>query len=139
MITHSKDFLKKNYIYLNITLLILCVYVILFPFLSKILEFISPNLVQCPYLTITHKPCPLCGGTRYLQNIGTAFSDITYLFNFFGILVLCVIFEFIFRTVTIIRIRQKKDMKRTILFDLLYHGLFLIFFFSYEILYLLYQ
>lgn len=75
--------MKRNYIYVNITLIILAIYVIFFPVISLVLEKINPNLTQCVYLKATGKECPLCGGTRYIKNIGTVFSDFTYLFNFF--------------------------------------------------------
>ena len=45
----------KNYRILSIVLLFLALYVVFFPFLSKILEKILPMFVICPYKFITNK------------------------------------------------------------------------------------
>ena len=99
--------IEKNYMYISMTFLLLAVYVILFPFISKGLEYISPEITQCQYKRITGKDCPLCGGTRYMRGLGQVFSDIT--------------------------IKKKKKLKRIIIFDIIIHLIIVILFFSYEI------
>lgn len=129
--------MKKGYIFVNITLLILAIYVIFFPFISLVLERINPTLTQCVYLKITGKECPLCGGTRYIKNFGTVITDITYLFNFFGIIILTIIFNIIFRIVNIILIKKNKDIKNIMIFDYILHGILLILFIGYEIIFIM--
>src|SRR5574344_2798364 len=98
--------MEKSYIYVNIALLILAIYVIFFPFISFFIEKINPDLTKCVYLKMTSKECPLCGGTRYLKNIKTVLTDITYLFNFFGIIILTIVFNVFFRIINIIKIKK---------------------------------
>ena len=131
--------LKENYMYINIVFLILCIYIIFFPFFAQLLENIFPALLQCPYKEITGKPCPLCGGTRYIANIGTAFHDITYLFNFFGIFMICVFIEIISRIYIIIRIKHKKNIDNILKIDIIWHILLIVAFASYEIIYIVIQ
>ena len=131
--------LKENYMYINIVFLILCIYIIFFPFFAQLLENIFPALLQCPYKEITGKPCPLCGGTRYIANIGTVFHDITYLFNFFGIFMICVFIEIISRIYIIIRIKRKKNIDTILKIDIIWHILLIVAFASYEIIYIVIQ
>lgn len=134
-----KQNFKKNYIYICITILLLCIYVIFFPFISTILTNLSPALTTCPYLALTGKPCPLCGGTRYFSNMSYALRDITYLFHPFGIIFFVIIFELLFRIYVLIKSKKNSITKRLIYFDLIYHAIVIVSFFSYEILYLLNQ
>lgn len=129
--------LKENYIYYNVTILLLSIYVIFFPFISKLLSAISPAFTQCAYLQITGKYCPLCGGTRYIQNIGQIFNDITYLFNFFGIVIIINLIEIVFRIICIIKIRSGKNMKKIIKYDIILHIILIITFLLYEIIFIL--
>jgi len=129
------DSIKKNYIYISITLLMLALYVIFFPCISDVLNKLSPELTQCVYLKITGKPCPLCGGTRYIRNIRNVFKDINYIFNPFGMIVICVIFEITFRIYYIIR-RNKLNLRNIFIFDIIIHTLMIIAFITYEILFL---
>jgi hypothetical protein len=93
--------IKKNYIYINITFLILAIYVIFFPIISYQIQKIIPLFGICPYFKITGKFCPLCTGTRYFANLPKAIGDITYLNNPFGIMAIAIIFEIIFRIIQI--------------------------------------
>lgn len=131
-------FIKKNYIYINIIVLMLSIYIILFPLISKYFAPIFPNLFDCVYLKITGKPCPLCGGTRYIRNIYKATEDITYLFNPFGIIMIFIIFETVYRLYNIITIRKEKSIKY-IKVDMLISSTALICFFIYEIVFILLQ
>ena len=79
----KKEYLK-TYKIVNIVIVCLVIYIYFFPQISIVLEKVMPNSTKCVYLTITGKPCPLCGGTRYIKNIKKCFYDITYLYNFFG-------------------------------------------------------
>lgn len=125
--------IEKNYMYISITFLLLAVYVILFPIISKGLEQISPQLTQCQYKRITGKDCPLCGGTRYMRGLGTVFSDITYLFHPFGYMMIGIAFELFFRIYCIYSIKKKKNLKKIIIFDIIIHLIIVVMFFTYEI------
>lgn len=126
---------KKNYKIINITILIICIYFVFFPIIAKLLENISPTLTKCPYLIFKGKPCPLCGGTRYFRNITKVFSDINYIFNFFGIIAIVLVLEIVFRVSNICR---KTYSEKLVKFDIFLHiFLFLIYTF-YEIWFIIY-
>lgn len=105
------ELIKKNYIYVNITLLLLCIYIIFFPVIEKIIKPIWLSFNECVYLKLTGKPCPLCGGTRYIANISKVFSDITYLFHPFGIIMIVIFSEIVFRIYNIITKKKEKSTK----------------------------
>lgn len=127
--------IKKNYIYVNITFFLLTIYIILFPIIAIPIKSIFPQFNECTYLKMTGKPCPLCGGTRYIQNLPKAFSDITYLFHPFGIIMLVIVGESIFRMYHIIT-RKKKKSKTYIELDVIIHLFIFVCFVSYEIIFL---
>ena len=91
------NFKKKNYIYVNITFILISIYIILFPIIQIPIKAIFPRFNECTYLRTTGKPCPLCGGPRYIQNLPKVFDDITYLFSPFGIIMICIFLEIIYR------------------------------------------
>lgn len=107
-------------------------YVILFPIISIPIKNIFPEFGQCTYLRITGEPCPLCGGTRYIQNLPQVFKDITYLFHPFGVIVMFVMFEFIFRIYNLVK---KKNEMKLIKIDIVIHIVAVTMFFIYEITY----
>ena len=123
--------MEKNYKIINIVVLCICLYlVILHPFVSKVMEEISPVLTRCPYMQLTGKPCPLCGGTRFLRNIKNVFYDIHYVFNIFGLIILIIFIEIIFR---IINLKTKQKNKTVIIFDIIIHLLLFIIYIVYSI------
>lgn len=123
--------IKNNYKVFNITILCICLYlVIFFPFISSLLEKISPALTKCPYLQFTGRPCPLCGGTRFLQNIKNVFNDIHYVFNIFGLIILIMILEIVFRIINLIK---KENRDSVIKFDTVIHIIFFICYLIYSI------
>ena len=130
--------MKKNYIFVNITLLLLTLYVILFPYVAVILEKIDPRLVQCPYLRLTGKPCPLCGGTRYIQGIPNALKDITYLIHPFGIIMIVIFIDTIFRVYNIITYKKEKSEK-WVKIDFVTHIFLYICFTLYEAVFIILQ
>ena len=130
------SFIKKNYIYVNITLLILTIYIILFPIISIPIKTIFPQFNECTYLRVTGKPCPLCGGTRYIQNLPKVFNDIAYLFHPFGVIMTFIFLESIFRIYNIIT-RKKEIKEKYVKIDILLHLTAIICFSIYEIVYLL--
>ena len=134
IINKSNDFstfFLKHYKTLNITLIGLGIYSICFPFLSKILELISPSLTKCAYKQITGNDCPLCGGTRFFNNILQNGFKFEYLFSPFGIMFLILIIELVSRTILLFNL--KKITKKIIIIDLIWHILILISYFSYLI------
>lgn len=122
--------IKKNYKIINIVILCICILILLLPIVLQILEQISPVFVKCPYLQLTGKPCPLCGGTRFIKNIGNAIDDLSYFLNFFGIIIIIVILEIIFRTINIIK---KKYKESVIKIDIILHIIIFIIYISYDI------
>lgn len=130
------NFWKKNYKSISIVFFGLAIYVILFPFVSKVLTTIFPTLGICPYLAMTGKPCPLCGGTRYIANLGRVWKDPTYLCHPFGIMMLFILFELVFRVVCFVWIKKQKKLDTMILFDVIVHLLVFVTFLTYEIIFL---
>ncbi len=130
------NFIKKNYIYVNITFLLLTIYIILFPIISIPIKTIFPQFNECTYLRITGKPCPLCGGTRYIQNLPKVFTDITYLYHPFGIIIIFIFVESIYRIYNILT-RKKEKTEQYIEIDIFMHLLGLICLSLYEIIFLI--
>ncbi len=129
--------LKKNYIYTAYTLLGMAIYVIFFPIFAKALNFLSPNLTECVYKKMTGKPCPFCGGTRYIANIGKALKDPSYLFHPFGFIILFVIFEVFFRIFCIYSLKtDKKYINTMAIVDILIHSIAILLLVIYEISFL---
>lgn len=128
--------IKKNYIYVNYTFLFITIYIILFPIIAIPIKAIFPQFNECTYLRITGKPCPLCGGTRYIQNLPKVFEDITYLFHPFGIVMIFIFLESIFRIYNIIT-RKKERTEKYVKIDILIHLMALIMFSVYEITFLI--
>ena len=132
------SFVKKNYIYVNITFLLLTIYIILFPIISIPIKEVFPQFNECTYLRVTGRPCPLCGGTRYIQNLPKVFEDITYLFHPFGIIMIFIFLESIFRIYNIVT-RKKERTEKYVKIDILIHLIALISFSVYEITFLIIQ
>lgn len=132
------NFVKKNYIYINLTFLFLTIYIILFPIIAIPIKMIFPQFNECTYLKTTGNPCPLCGGTRYIQNLPKVFTDITYLFHPFGIIMIFIFVECIFRIYNIIT-RKKERREKYIKVDIVIHLLLLTCFSLYEIIFLILQ
>lgn len=140
---------ERYYIILSFTLLLMSLYVVFFPFFSKILNLINPNLTVCPFLKLTGNPCPLCGGTRYIEGLGTVFSDITYLFHPFGFIMITIFIEIIYRFGLLLfyflkrkKVNSKdtqilKNINTFILVDSIIHAILVILFFTYEICFFL--
>lgn len=126
--------IKSNYKTINITILCICIFILLLPEVLSILEKISPVLTKCPYLALTGKPCPLCGGTRFIKNIKNSFNNLSYFLNFFGIIIIIIIFEILFR---IINILKKEYSNKLIKIDIFFHILIFIAYTIYEIWFIL--
>ena len=130
------NFIKKNYIYVNITFILISIYIILFPIIQIPIKTIFPRFNECTYLRTTGKPCPLCGGTRYIQNLPTVFDDITYLFSPFGIIMICIFLEIIYRIYNLTK-RKKENTEKYIKIDITIHLIELIALALYEIIFLI--
>lgn len=126
--------IKNNYKTINITILCVCIFMFLLPEVMNILEKISPVITKCPYLTLTGKPCPLCGGTRFIRNMKNSVNDLSYFFNFFGVIVIIVILEIIFRIINILK-NEHKDI--IIKIDIFVHIIIFILYTIYEIFYII--
>lgn len=135
-INRITKFIKKNYIYVNITFILISIYIILFPIIQIPIKAIFPRFNECTYLRTTGKPCPLCGGTRYIQNLPKVFDDITYLFNPFGVIMICIFLEIIYRIYNLTT-RKKEKTEKYIKIDITIHLVELITLTLYEIIVLL--
>lgn len=131
----SKD-IKNDYRICNIVLLYISIFILLLPVVLGILEKISPVLTRCPYLELTGKPCPLCGGTRFIKNIKNSFNDLSYFFNFFGIIIVIVLFQIVFRTINIFK---KTYSDKLIKIDIFVHILIFVAYTIYEICFIIYN
>jgi hypothetical protein len=132
--------LKKNILILykkiSAILLAMALYAIAFPAFSKILAFLNPNLTKCPYKSLTGNDCPLCGGTRLLDDILD--NGIT-LYNFknpiFYIIILIVV-QIIFRFFALLK--KNVNIKKIILIDIILSSLFLTYIIVYFIIFFLF-
>lgn len=128
---------KKNYIYLSITMLLLSLYIVFFPLFAKALNLLSPKLTNCVYKSVTGKPCPLCGGTRYIAGIKDNFNNLSYFNNFFGYFIIFILFEIMFRIFCLIYINniKTKNFKFLFTFDIIIHSIAIVLFILYEIMF----
>lgn len=128
--------IKSDYKIINIVILCICILILWLPKVLQILEYVSPVFVKCSYLQLTGKPCPLCGGTRFIKNIGSAINNPSYFLNFFGVIIIIIIMEIIFRTINII----KKEYKESVIkIDIILHIIIFITYVSYEIWFIKYK
>ncbi len=130
-------FMEKNYMAITMTVLLLAVYVIFFPFIAKGLELISPEITQCTYKKITGNNCPLCGGTRYMRGLGQVFTNPGYLWHPFGFMMFGVAFEFFFRLYCLYAIKKKKNLRNIIIFDIITTSIIIVAFYTYNILFVI--
>ena len=126
------NYIKKNYKAVNIVFLVLSCYVILFPIISMPMLYVFPDLAICPFLRMTGRPCPLCGGTRYIVGIPQNLTNIKYFLHPFSAMIAFIIFEFIFRIYNLIK---KKNSLKLVKIDIIIHIIAIILFFTYEILF----
>lgn len=122
--------IKSDYKIINIVILCICILILLLPKVLQILEYVSPVFVKCPYLQLTGKPCPLCGGTRFIKNIGSAINNLSYFLNFFGIIIIIIAMEIVFRTINVIKKQYKESV---IKIDIILHIIIFIIYILYEI------
>lgn len=130
--------LEKNYMYFNITFFLLAIYVIFFPLIAKVLNWISPVLTKCPYKEMTGNPCPLCGGTRYIARLSEVFQNPSMLLHPFGFIILFVIFNLIFRIFNIFYIKRGgKQIKKIMIADAIILGIAFLLFLIYEVTFMM--
>lgn len=130
---------KKNYMFLNITMFCLSLYIVLFPIFAKVLNHISPILTTCVYKNITGKLCPLCGGTRFISGIKDNIFNLSYFECPFGYMMFFIFFEIIYRLFLFIYLRTTNRIKGIVIFDIVIHSLCFLLFIVYEIIYLLFD
>ena len=124
--------IQKNYKTISIVFLLLAVYVILFPLFTKMVQMVVPKFGVCPYLAITGNPCPLCGGTRYIENLPQVFINPSYLLHPFGAMMITIFSELIFRIIVLVK---KYNNIKLVKCDFVVHIIITILFFGYEILF----
>lgn len=131
---------KKLYLNFNYTILFFAIYIITYPIVSKIIGIFFPFLSKCIYKEMTGKPCPLCGGTRYITNLKNVFSNPSILLQPFGFIMLFVFFSLAFRTWCILYIKKDgKNVKKIMIIDFIILLTVIILFFTYEMLFVLNQ
>ena len=79
---------------------------------------------------MTGKPCPLCGGTRYIAGLPQTITDPSYLIHPFGVMIITVFLELIFRIIVLIK---KYNNIKLVKIDFIIHIIILIIFLIYVI------
>lgn len=110
------------------------IYFIFYPIFSKIIEKVIPGLTYCPFLAMTGKPCPFCGGTRFVEGIPKHINDINYFLCFFGFLIIVIVIELIFRVINLFK-KEFKD--KYINLDIIFHIILISIIVIYEIVYII--
>jgi hypothetical protein len=108
--------LKKNYKAINLTLLLLCVYVITYPLWSFLLSKFLPQLTKCVFYQVTGRPCPFCGSTTYLKNFWLYGINLDTICDFKTVILGFLIINIIFRCRSIICSYKKINV--IIIFDI---------------------
>ena len=134
----NKEKIIMMYKSFNYIILFLVIYIILFPVVAKVLNYISPILTKCPYKEMFGKPCPLCGGTRYIANLKNVLSNPHMLLEPFGFIMMFVFFSLIFRIFCIFYLRkERKNIKKLMIVDFVILGMVIISFGIYELVFFL--
>jgi len=115
--------LTKTYKIVNWTAAGWLLYLLLLPFISKVMVIIAPSLWRCAYFTYTGTPCPLCGLTRALNSlihgdIETALKFHRLILPVAGLLTA----ESIFRAVTLVRCYRDRIQPLWIKADIWVHS-----------------
>lgn len=132
--------LKKYYLNFNYSVLFFAIYIFSYPIVGKMIGKLFPFLSKCIYKEITGKPCPLCGGTRYIANLKNVFHNPSILFQPFGYIMMFVIFNLIFRTLCIMYIKKGgNNIKKIMIIDFTILSIVILLFFVYEIIFILNQ
>ena len=118
-------------------MLSLSLYIVFFPIFAKLLNCISPNFTKCIYKSITKKPCPLCGGTRFIAGIKYNIFNPSYFNCFFGYIIIFIIYEIIFRIICVLYIKNSKNIKVLFIIDIFIHVIVFVVFVLYEIIYII--
>lgn len=130
----------KYYLNFNYTILFLAIYICSYPIIGKIIGKLFPFFSKCIYKEITGKPCPLCGGTRYIANLKNVFNSPSLLFQPFGYIMIFVFINLVFRTWCIYYIKRNgKNIKKIMIVDFVILCIVIVLFFTYEILYVINQ
>lgn len=108
--------IKKHYTAINVTLLLLSIYVATYPLWSYLLSKISPQLTKCVYYQVTGEPCPFCGSTRFIKSLWLDGIHFEALLDFKAVIVGFVLLNIIFRCHTIFRKYNK--LNKTIIIDI---------------------
>lgn len=138
MIKKSKE--NKIYLNFNYTILFFAIYIIIWPLIGKMLGMISSDFTKCIYKEITGNPCPLCGGTRYIANLPNVIYDPSLLLQPFGLIIIFVFLNLIFRIWCIHYIKKDgNNIKKIMIVDIIILLIVAISFFTYEILFVLNQ
>lgn len=118
--------LKNIYKDFSLTLLSFDIFILLYPFIAKILGKINPLLVECPYNNATGKLCPFCGGTRMINALwhGTKIEIVSIPV----IVILCyVVTNIIFRVIYFCDMKRNERIKKYFLIDVITLSLLIIY------------
>lgn len=128
--------LQKTYQYISITVGVLGIYILLYPFFVEWIQKFIPTFGRCPYLTITGEPCPLCGGTRYIRGWIQGGKDIFYLIHPFGVILVIIFLEILLRIGIFFYYKKRKEVSVSFIkTDAIIHFIIVLLFFLYEIFY----
>ncbi|MDX1359111.1 MAG: DUF2752 domain-containing protein [Clostridia bacterium] len=127
---------KKVYMIVSAVVLGFCIYGLLLPAVSPLLERIVPGIWTCPFLRMTGQPCPFCGITHGLTDL--------YRLNISGasivtmIIFLLVLVESAYRIMILLTIKgiREKIVKILAAIDIAWHLILAVIIAVYAIIYL---
>jgi len=131
-----KSNVGKVYKIVSIVVLGLCLYGMLLPLLSPIMEKMLPRIWVCPFLRITGSECPFCGITRGVTSLYRLNFDSASVLSM--IVFLLALVETAFRTMIILTVSglRQKTIKGIIFTDITYHTLLVVLTSIYVIIFL---
>jgi len=131
-----KNNVTKIYKIVSMVVLGLCVYGLLLPVISPVMNKILPQVWTCPFLRVTGHDCPFCGITRGVTDM--------YTLNFEGasvvsmIAFMVILLESAFRTMILltVSVMKEKTVFKIITTDVVLHTILVVLIAMYVIMFL---
>ena len=131
-----KSNVVKIYKIISMVVLGLCVYGLLLPVISPVMNKILPQVWTCPFLRVTGHDCPFCGITRGVTDMYTLNFDGASIVSMITFMVILI--ESAFRTMILLTVSvlKEKTIFKIITVDVVLHTILIVLIAMYVIMFL---